>query len=803
MSPAAPGLQVIRPAPAARRKEVDRALATIADQVAQLPEPYVRALQPLLMQAQDELAAGLRRWLATAPDAEARFTAQHLRNALLQTRHALEHMERVVPIGVEGTLRAMGVASGQLATRHLQEEVAVFAGAFGHSVRPVQLKQAAIIAEGREQLIPRFRTSARRYGKDIATDIRHQMAIGLASGETFAQLTDRLQRHGGPRGLVSLAGVLGEPGSRSEYIAEGLFAKYRGWAARVVRTEANHAYGAHALIGLEQMDEDDPGYQKRWDATADKRSCEICRALDGVIRDLDKPFPGGVMHPPIHPNDRCAVTPWRPEWGGAPITAPTEPEVIAPPPVPPPPAEKVAKESRQPKQKPPAPVAPPPPNPAIEQERIAREAAEAERRRLAEIERQQREAAERAAAEAKRLADQLAKDAAKAAKEAERERVAAEKLRKEEEARAAAEAKRKADEAARLQREQEAAERKRKEAEARAAKEAAEAAERERVSRLRQEEAKRFAEKVAAEQARIAAEKARLEAERAAAAPTHAMRSPSQAATPEQVARLLEGCSAFDGSKLADARAALQEIMKAQGMSVMPDYAKFHADKLSIAEVSTNPKRINADAYNNPTLGCAYTPEVAAHASVFSSGYRADPAAYKKAMAEHAVAGHPVATSLDAFMTVVHEEYHSFGRTWNSDYKGGGILAEEVATEVNARRFMRDIFGAPAKHLREVGAYQGEISQTHEAVIKATGLDREKAWERLEEGVLRYKTRPHQGRDEVYQGPLEMLCDDLSGGDAAVAQKLRERLITKDERQRYEQKRREDAEDRDAWKAKL
>lgn len=332
MSPAAPGLDVERPASPARRAAVSRALATIADQVAQLPEPYVRALQPVLLQAQDELAAGLRRWLATAPDAEARFTAQHLRNALVQTRHALEHMERVVPIGVEGTLRAMGVASGALATRHLQEEVAVFAGVFGHSVRPVQLQQAAIIAEGRQQLIPQFRSSAKRYGANIAADIRHQMAIGLASGETFSQLTDRLQRHGGPRGLVSLAGVLGEAGAQSEYIAEGLFKKYRGWAARVVRTEGNDAYNAHALIGLERMNEDDPGYQKRWDATADRRSCEICARLDGVIVDLDKPFPGGVMHSPIHPNDRCCVTPWRPEWAKRPVAPPTAPEVIAVPP---------------------------------------------------------------------------------------------------------------------------------------------------------------------------------------------------------------------------------------------------------------------------------------------------------------------------------------------------------------------------------------------------------------------------------------------------------------------------------------
>jgi SPP1 gp7 family putative phage head morphogenesis protein len=486
---AAPGPHVHRPAPAARKAEVSRALATIADQVAQLPEPYVRALQPVLLQAQAEIARDLKAWLATAPDGEARFTAQHYRNALLQTRHALETMEKRVPIGVEGTLRAMGVASGEMATRHLQEEVAVFAGVFGHSVRPVQIQQAAIIAEGREQLIPRFRASARRYGKDIAGDVRQQLALGVARGETFAQLTDRLQRHGGPRGIVSLAGVLGEPGSRSEYIAEGLFAKYRGWAARVVRTETNHAYNAHALIGLEQMNEDDPGYQKRWDATNDLKTCEICGRLDGVIVDLDKPFPGvGVMHPPAHPNDRCGTTPWRPEWAKPPSAAPQPVIEVAPPP-PDVEAEKrrAAEEAarRKAEQERAAAARRETEDDRRDQERRAamqrdaqqraerdraleaemrqrdaarqEAAAKAERDRFADLERQQRESAARGAAEAKRVADQLAKEAAErakaSAKEAERERAEAER-RKSEEARAA-ETKRKADEAARLQREEE------------------------------------------------------------------------------------------------------------------------------------------------------------------------------------------------------------------------------------------------------------------------------------------------------------------------------------------------------------
>jgi hypothetical protein len=818
LSPAAPGLDAERPASPARRAAVSRALATIADQVAQLPEPYVRALQPVLLQAQDELAAGLKRWLANAPDAEERFTAQHLRNALVSTRHALEHMEKVVPIGVEGTLRAMGVASGELATRHLQEEVAVFAGVFGHSVRPVQLQQAAIIAEGREMLIPRYRSSAKRYGKDITKDIRHQLAIGISSGETFAQLTDRLQRHGGPKGLVSVAGVLGEPGARSEYIAEGLFKKYRGWAARVVRTEGLRAYNAHHLIGLEMMDDDDPGYAKRWDATNDK-VCDICRRLDGEVVEIDAPFilseanakldlPAiTAPHPPAHPNCRCALTPWRHEWGRAPIVTHERPPVIEP--VAPPPAEKVAKEPRQPKPAPPRPVAPPPPTPALEQERIAREAAEAERRRadaerarLGELERQ-REAADRAAAEVKRLADQLAKETAdraraeaaaakEAAAKADRERIEAEKRRKDEEAKAAAEVKRKTDEAARLQ---EAAQ-KRKDAEA---KEAAERAEKLRLEaeRKRAEEeaaAKRFREKVEAEQSRLVAEKARVEAAKVAAA---AMAKPSatpaigpaQAATPEQIARLVAGASDPTGAKLPDARAALQEILRAQGLPLQPGY---EPSKLAAAAVDKRPNLTGSDAYNSPGEGCVYSPAVAANGANFSAMWHQD----RKAFVANQPATDVAAQALQGMRVIVHEEYHTFGGMRNSEYKGSGILAEEVAVEVSARRFMREVFGANRDMLTRDGAYPMEVKKALDAVHRIEGVKGEDAWRRLEDASLRFKQREERSwHGDLYMSPAERLADDLAGGDPVKAANYRSHLIHRDEQKKFDEMRKEQQSD--------
>lgn len=299
-------------------------MGVIAEQAARLPDRYVRALAPALADARAELRQDLERWLTQIPDGELRFTAQRYRQALLQLEHTLEVVEKRLPIEVEGTLRAQGRAAGAMAIAHLEEEVAVFAAVFGHSVRPLQLAEAAILAEGSTQLIPRYRASAARYGKAMSTDIRRMLATGVVRGETFEELTRRLVKHGGPRGLVSLRGVIGEPGAIAENISEGLFRRYNHWAERIVRTEGLHAYNVQHQTALEEADRQDPGYSKRWDAAADRRLCELCAELDGKVVELDGVFVRDrqgrdIPHPPRHPNCFPAGTLVRTPSGDRPI----------------------------------------------------------------------------------------------------------------------------------------------------------------------------------------------------------------------------------------------------------------------------------------------------------------------------------------------------------------------------------------------------------------------------------------------------------------------------------------------------
>lgn len=337
--------------PVRTQREVGRVLSIIAEEAAQLPEPYVRALRPILSAAQAELARDLAAWLQRhARDGEQRFTAQRYRVALLQLGTAMRALEARVPADLQGVLRRAGHVAGDAALLHLAEEVTAFAAVFGQSVRPLQLRQAAVVARGDKMLAPRHRTSAARYGGMLVDDLRRQLALGVVRGETLAELTARLVRHGGPRGLVALRGVVGEPGAIAEHIAEGLFARYRPWAARIVRTETLNAYNVHHLNGLEEANAEDPGYQKRWDASLDRRMCKVCGGLDAKVVELDAKFPGGHVHPPAHPNCRCALTPWRKEWGGDASTATT-----AKPPPPPKPVPRPV-----PKPPPARPAAPPP-----------------------------------------------------------------------------------------------------------------------------------------------------------------------------------------------------------------------------------------------------------------------------------------------------------------------------------------------------------------------------------------------------------------------------------------------------------
>lgn len=74
-------------------------------------------------------------------------------------------------------------------------------------------------------------------------------------------------------------------------------------ATRLVRTEANRAYNAAELESCKEL-----GTEKyKFLATLDKKTCAVCGRLDHKIFPV-KEAKEGLNFPPMHPNDRCAIT---------------------------------------------------------------------------------------------------------------------------------------------------------------------------------------------------------------------------------------------------------------------------------------------------------------------------------------------------------------------------------------------------------------------------------------------------------------------------------------------------------------
>lgn len=349
---------------AAATAEVRALIAQQADLIDALDKGAMRALLPAMVDARNEMAQGLAAWLRTAPDGNERYTAQRHRKALLILQTAID---RAVALGhdVQDTLVENGKAATRLSVRNLTEQVARFGEVFGETVTPIDLDTAAMLAKGDRLRYRHYKNSAARYAGQVGEDIRHQLAVGVASNETFAQLKARLVKLGGPSGLVYTRGKKGDDGAVAEQIAEGLFRRHRYWAERLVRTELIEAYNQGHSDSIDLLNDSRDAdttdeYLKRWDSSLDKRICPICRGLDRTVARVGGKFRGGYDHPPAHPNCRCVLVAWHADWGD--IAGEVPPHRVAPKKLPPrPPAPPKPKRVRPPSAKTAANALPPPP----------------------------------------------------------------------------------------------------------------------------------------------------------------------------------------------------------------------------------------------------------------------------------------------------------------------------------------------------------------------------------------------------------------------------------------------------------
>lgn len=344
----------------------------------------LRAVIPALRQARDELQSDLTDWLANTPDGAQRFTARERARALRALEGAMGRVRELEP-AIAGGLEAGRAAVGPLAVENLGKEITRLGSIFGEALHVPQIDTAAVIARGDRMLWKRHERSARRYAGAVGEDIQGLLAVGLAKHETFEQLVTRLRRISGGRGL----GMAGDPAGD---IADGLFTRYKHWADRLVRTEMMHAYNvqhgeAIAAVNEARPDDEDP-YLRKWDASADRVTCPLCKELDGTVATLEGTFAHGIKGPPAHPHCRCVVLAWLARWGNIKGEKPVVGEIPKPPP-------RAPKPDPKPKlEEPPSRMPPPSPEvnyqgPAVGSEAWARERAsrnrsDAQRRRQAD-----------------------------------------------------------------------------------------------------------------------------------------------------------------------------------------------------------------------------------------------------------------------------------------------------------------------------------------------------------------------------------------------------------------------------------
>ena len=104
-----------------------------------------------------------------------------------------------VPKNLEGTLLAAGEGAGEMALDHLELQLARFGAVFEGPSDPSRSKQSAIMARGHKTLIPRFRTSAARYGTTSPPTSATSSPSASCARETFTRSRTARQL-GGPRG---------------------------------------------------------------------------------------------------------------------------------------------------------------------------------------------------------------------------------------------------------------------------------------------------------------------------------------------------------------------------------------------------------------------------------------------------------------------------------------------------------------------------------------------------------------------------------------------------------------------------
>ena len=262
----------------------------------------VRAFLPHLAAARNQIADQLRAW-NRKEQGHNRFTAQKLRNALVQVTKVLDKTVQLHPqLARELGVRSQDVTAMSLAT--LEHELTQFSSIFEGTVVPINIEAGAVVASQEALMLKRFESSAKRYAGGVRDQVVGLLTRGILGNQSIDEVSQAMLRD-----------------------LPGVFDKQAYKAERLVRTELMNTYNAQHRAGIiEAAEEDDEQYLMRWDASFDSRRCVQCASMDGQTIPLEGEFATSWntksgkkvawsgLQPPAHPNCRCVLLPWMADW---------------------------------------------------------------------------------------------------------------------------------------------------------------------------------------------------------------------------------------------------------------------------------------------------------------------------------------------------------------------------------------------------------------------------------------------------------------------------------------------------------
>jgi SPP1 gp7 family putative phage head morphogenesis protein len=263
-------------------------------------------MMPVLYKIREESAKALHKLLKESGETDTYSMVKH-KSMLYQLNNAISLAEKELPLATKRELKSESKRVGKISLSKLQDMVEAGEKRFRGIVTDLRLPMAKILLSAEQSVAHRHATSAERYSGAVGARIRRDLAIGAVRGESITQTAKRLLRG-------DYLATKGNPTKMADKIAEKQFFRNLSDAERLVQTEQNNVHNVTQKEALEEANGDDPGWMKRWDATIDRRTCDECAWVDGDIVPVHMPFKNGYMYPPIHPRDRCGITPWRQEW---------------------------------------------------------------------------------------------------------------------------------------------------------------------------------------------------------------------------------------------------------------------------------------------------------------------------------------------------------------------------------------------------------------------------------------------------------------------------------------------------------